>query len=88
MATLNEKLYAVSGSGTTSIEFFDANNPSAGWQLYSQTSFAVERKASSCVAIRTGMCFSLACARVSTMGSKLSQFQKIMNAGYFVIMIP
>ncbi len=57
MATLNEKLYAISGKDTMSIEFFDANNPAAGWQLYSQASFAVERKASSCAAIPTGMCF-------------------------------
>ncbi len=53
MATLNEKLYAIGGDGTTSIEFLDANNPAAGWQLYSQASFPVERRASSCLTIRT-----------------------------------
>ncbi len=57
MATLNDKLYAISGFDTTSIEFFDANNPVVGWQLYSQASFAVEREASSCAAIRTGTRF-------------------------------
>ncbi len=50
MATLNNKLYAISGH-TTSIEFFDASNPAAGWQLYSQASLAAQRPASSCVTI-------------------------------------
>ncbi len=60
MATLNNKLYAIGGS--TSIEFFDANNPAAGWQLYGQASFAVKRDRNSCVTIRTGMDFLLASA--------------------------
>ncbi len=53
MATLNDKLYAIGGDQTTSIEFFDSNNPSAGWQVYSQAPLAVERSYTSCVAITT-----------------------------------
>ncbi len=59
MATLNDKLYAISGYRRTTIEFFDASNPSAGWQLYSQASFAVERAGSSCVAIQTSKTVAL-----------------------------
>ncbi len=57
MAALNNKLYAVAGEGTGSIEFFDADNLAAGWQMYSQASFPVARAKSSCVTIRTGMDF-------------------------------
>ncbi len=39
MATLNNKLYTFGNA--TFVEFFDANNPVAGWQIYSQASFAV-----------------------------------------------
>ncbi len=53
MATLNDKLYAIGGGGTKSIEFFDANNREAGWQLYSQASFPVERIGISCVTVGT-----------------------------------
>ncbi len=60
MATLNGKLYAIGGEGgRTSIEFFDGNNPAAGWQNYSQAAFSVARIRSSCVTIRTGTNFLL-----------------------------
>ncbi len=64
MATLNDKLYAIGGNGTNSIEFLDANKESAGWQNYSQASFAVQRyfSAISCAAIRTGTYFLSASA--------------------------
>ncbi len=62
MAAIYDKLYAVSGDNTTSIEFFDANNPAAGWQMYSQAAFVVARPGISCVAIRTGTHFLLASA--------------------------
>ncbi len=53
MPALNDKLYAIGGFGTKSIEFFDANNHSAGWQFYRQGSFNVERSAASCVTVGT-----------------------------------
>ncbi len=62
MATLNEKLYAISGGGSPAIDYFDANNPAAGWKRYSQAAFPVPKGGISCTAIRTGMNFLLASA--------------------------
>ncbi len=65
LATLNGKLYAIGSS----IEFFDANNPMAGWQPYSQASFS--RLSSSCVAIGINGTFLL--ATVSDNGCMIKQ---------------
>ncbi len=57
MATVNAKLYAIGGG--SSIEYYDANHPTAGWQNYAQASFASEKRYVSCVAIGQyqGTCF-------------------------------
>ncbi len=57
MANVHGKLYAIGGA--SSIEYYDANNPTAGWQSYGQAAFAAEKRYVSCLAMGQyqGTCF-------------------------------
>ncbi len=73
----NDKLYAISGTGTRSIEFFDANNPGAGWQLYSQASFNSSRRPLEPFLREAPLCFSIMGKSASLDFRTLFYIQKI-----------